>query len=52
MTSKYQPQPLQGRGSFFYQQGLNYLGRRFTSEEILEVQALKNSMNNKRTEYV
>lgn len=31
--------------------GLNYLGKRLTSEEILEVRALKNSMNNKRTEY-
>lgn len=31
--------------------GLNYLGKRLNKEEILEVQALKNSMNNKRTEF-
>ena len=31
--------------------GLNYLGRRLTNQEILEIQALKNSMNNKRTFY-
>lgn len=35
----------------FYK-GLNNLGKRLTSEEILEVRSLKNSMNNKRTEYV
>jgi len=45
MTSKYL-----NYLAFF--KGLNYLGKRLTSEEILEVQALKNSMNNKRTEYV
>ena len=31
--------------------GLNYLGKRLTREEILEVRFLKNSMNNKRTVY-
>jgi len=31
--------------------GLNYLGKRLTREEILEVRALKNSMNKARTEY-
>lgn len=31
--------------------GLNYLGKRLTNTEILEVRALKNSMNNKRTEF-
>nr|YP_010734769.1 hypothetical protein P8516_mgp12 [Diaporthe caulivora]WEH01742.1 hypothetical protein [Diaporthe caulivora] len=31
--------------------GLNYLGKRLTREDILEVRAIKNSMNNKRTEY-
>lgn len=31
--------------------GLNYLGKRLTREEILEVRSIKNSMNNKRTEY-
>lgn len=31
--------------------GLNYLGKRLTKEEILEVRSIKNSMNNKRTEY-
>lgn len=35
--------------SFF--KGLNYLGKRLNKEEILEVQALKNYMNNKRTEF-
>lgn len=34
----------------FYK-GLEYLGKRLTSEEILEIRALKNSMNNKRTYY-
>lgn len=28
--------------------GLNYLGRRLTNKEIIEVQIIKNSMNNKR----
>lgn len=31
--------------------GLNYLGKRLTKEEILEIQGIKNSMNNKRSEY-
>ena len=31
--------------------GLNYLGKQLTKEEILEVQDIKNSMNNKRTKY-
>jgi hypothetical protein len=31
--------------------GLNYLGKRLTNTEILEVRALKNSMNNKRIEF-
>jgi len=35
--------------SFF--KGLNYLGKRLTSEEILEVRTIKQSMNNSRTEY-
>ena len=30
-------------------EGLNYLGRHLTNQEILEIQAIKNSMNNKRT---
>jgi hypothetical protein len=34
-----------------YLQGLNYLGRHLTNEEIIEIQAIKNSMNNKRTYY-
>jgi hypothetical protein len=32
-----------------YLQALDYLGKHLTNEEILEIQALKNSMNNKRT---
>lgn len=35
--------------SFF--KGLNYLGKRLTEQEILEIRAIKNSMNNTRTEY-
>ena len=35
--------------SFF--KGLNNLGKRLTEQEILEIQAIKNSMNNSRTEY-
>lgn len=35
--------------SFF--KGLNYLGKRLTREEILEVRYIKQSMNNSRTEY-
>lgn len=35
--------------SFF--KGLNYLGKRLTNEEILELRAIKQSMNNSRTEY-
>lgn len=31
-----------------YIEGLNYLGRHLTSQEILEIQTIKNSMNNKR----
>jgi len=31
--------------------GLNYLGKRLTREEILEVRSIKKSMNNERTEY-
>lgn len=34
----------------FYK-GLSYLGKRLTPEEILEVRNIKNSMNNKRTEF-
>lgn len=34
----------------FYK-GLNYLGKRLSREDILEVRAIKNSMNNKRTEF-
>jgi hypothetical protein len=30
---------------------LNYLGKRLTEQEILEIRAIKNSMNNSRTEY-
>jgi hypothetical protein len=30
-------------------EGLSYLGRRLTDKEILEIQDLKNSMNNQRT---
>jgi hypothetical protein len=44
MTSKYL-----NYLSFF--KGLNYLGKRLTEQEILEIRAIKNSMNNKRTEY-
>lgn len=32
-------------------QGLNYLGRRLTDKEVIEIQRLKNSMNNKRIYY-
>jgi hypothetical protein len=32
-------------------QGLEYLGKPLTNEEIIEVQAIKNSMNSKRTIY-
>jgi hypothetical protein len=35
--------------SFF--KGLNSLGKRLTEQEILEIRAIKNSMNNSRTEY-
>lgn len=31
--------------------GLNYLGKRLTEQEILEIRAMKNSMNNSRIEY-
>lgn len=34
----------------FYK-GLNYLGKRLSKEEILEVRAIQNSMNDKRTEF-
>jgi hypothetical protein len=34
----------------FYK-GLNYLGKRLTREEILEIRDIKNSMNNLRTEF-
>jgi len=34
-----------------YLKGLDYLGRRLTDREIIEIQAIKNSMNNKRTYY-
>jgi hypothetical protein len=44
MTSKYL-----NYLSFF--KGLNYLGKRLTEQEILEIRAIKNSMNNSRTEY-
>jgi hypothetical protein len=30
-------------------EGLNYLGKNLTNKEIIEIQAIKNSMNNKRT---
>jgi hypothetical protein len=32
-------------------QGLNYLGKRLNEKEVIEIQNLKNSMNNKRTSY-
>jgi hypothetical protein len=32
-------------------QGLNYLGRRLTDQEIIQIKAIKNSMNNNRTFY-
>jgi hypothetical protein len=35
--------------SFF--KGLHYLGKRLTEQEILEIRAIKYSMNNSRTEY-
>ena len=35
--------------SFF--KGLSYLGKRLTSEEILEIRTIKNSMNNGRREF-
>jgi len=44
MTSKY-------LDYLSYLHGLNYLGKRLTNEEIKEIQAIKNSMNNKRTYY-
>ena len=31
--------------------GLNYLGKRLKEQEILEVRAIKNYMNNSRTEF-
>lgn len=34
-----------------YVKGLNYLGKRLTEKEILEIQAIKNSMNKKRIDY-
>jgi hypothetical protein len=34
-----------------YFKGLNYLGKRLTREEIIEIRSIKNSMNNKRSEY-
>lgn len=42
MTSKY-------LNYLDYIRGLNYLGRSLNKDEILEIQAIKNSMNNKRT---
>ena len=44
MYSKY-------RNSLSFFKGLNYLGKRLTEQEILEIRAIKNSMNNSRTEY-
>lgn len=35
--------------SFF--KGLNYLGKRLTEQEIVEIRAIKSSMNNSRTYY-
>jgi hypothetical protein len=32
-----------------YLEGLNYLGKRLIGEEVIEIQGIKNSMNNKRT---
>jgi LAGLIDADG endonuclease len=32
-----------------YLDGLNYLGKHLTNEEIINIQAIKNSMNDKRT---
>lgn len=32
-------------------QGLNYLGKRLTDQEVINIQAIKNSMNNNRTFY-
>jgi len=32
-------------------QGLNYLGKRLTNQEIIEIQNIKNSMNRNRTFY-
>lgn len=34
-----------------YVKGLNFLGKRLTKKEILEIQQLKHSMNNKRIYY-
>ena len=32
-------------------QGLNYLGKRLTNQEIIEIKNIKNSMNRNRTLY-
>jgi hypothetical protein len=32
-------------------QGLNYLGKRLTDQEIIQIQTIKSSMNNNRTFY-
>ena len=44
MTSKY-------LNYLSFYKGLNYLGKQLSREDILEVRAIKNSMNNKRTEF-
>lgn len=43
MSSKY-------RNSLSFFKGLNYLGKRLKEQEILEIRAIKNSMNNTRTD--
>lgn len=44
MTSKY-------LNYLSFYKGLNYLGKQLSKEDILEVRAIKNSMNDKRTEF-
>lgn len=44
MTSKY-------LNYLAFYKGLNYLGKRLTRNEVIEIREIKNSMNNKRTQY-
>jgi hypothetical protein len=44
MTSKY-------LNYLCFLQGLNYLGRRLTNQEVIDIQIIKSSMNNSRTFY-